>query len=408
MIIAVVGAGAAGCFAAINVKRMLPEARVIVYEGGTKALAKVAVTGGGRCNLTNTFADVEHLGQVYPRGERLMKRLLKEFGPEDVVRWFEKEGVRLMTQDDQRVFPQSGDAGEIVRTLLQLMCRSGIELKLGHRVKSISKSDGTFHLSFVSETLPAVEADKVIVAVGGCPQAERLAFLKDFQLDIIPPVSSLFSLCIREKNLTQLTGTTVEEAIVSLAGTKFKSQGALLITHWGMSGPAVLKLSSYAARQLAECNYKIALSVNWMGCTREETVHETVIHLATVNRLKQLQSVYPSSLNSRLWLYLLSKASLNPQMRWADLGKKGRNRLVVLLTNDVYQVEGKNRFKEEFVTCGGIALNNVNSQTLECRTCEGLYFAGEMLDVDAITGGFNLQAAWTMGYIVAKAIKMKP
>lgn len=404
MDVAVVGAGAAGCFAAIMIKRKLPKANVIIYESGSKALAKVAVTGGGRCNLTNSFKQVDSLRAVYPRGERLMKRLLKKFGPDDVYRWFEKEGVSLITQSDQRIFPASGDSMEIVRLLLQLIKQHGIEIKLNKRVISIQKINRRYMLFFSQIKDCFACADKVLIAVGGCPKVEQLDILESFKLDLIPPVPSLFSFCLPEEDITRLMGISVENVKVSLCGTNFKSEGDLLVTHWGMSGPAILKLSSYAARHLADCNYKKLLSVNWMGQSNEQEVCNIIIELAACSPLKQLQNVYPSQLNARLWEFLLLKSGLNPAMRWSELNKKRRNRLVALLTNDIYLVNGKNKFKDEFVTSGGVALSCVNHKTLECRSSKGLYFAGEVLNVDAVTGGFNLQAAWTMGYIVARSI----
>lgn len=404
MDIAVIGAGAAGCFSAINIKRLLPEANVVVYEGGSKALAKVSITGGGRCNLTNSFKNVNSLGTVYPRGERLMKRLLKEFGSANVYQWFEEEGVRLMTQPDQRVFPISGESSEIVQLLLRLMNRLGIKIMLRRKVKLLRKVEDHFIMSFCGDNEKPVKADKAIVTIGGCSRMEQLSMLKSFHLEIIPPVPSLFSFCIPDNDITRLMGISVENVSVALCGTKFKSDGDLLITHWGVSGPAVLKLSSYAARHLADCNYKTLLSVNWLGQYNEQEACNLLVELTASAQLRQLQNVYPLQLNTRLWEYLLFKAGLNPAMRWKDLGKKGRNRLASLLINDVYQISGKNKFKDEFVTCGGIGLSCINPKTLECRSCDGLYFAGEVLDVDAVTGGFNLQAAWTMGYVVAQSV----
>lgn len=404
MKIAVIGAGAAGCFAAVNVKRMMKEAKVVVYESGARALAKVAVTGGGRCNLTNSFRDVVNLASVYPRGERLMKRLLKEFGHESVCCWFENEGIRLMTQADQRVFPQSGDAMEVVNKLLELMRRNSIALKTNHKVESIVKTEDGFRLAFGSVQIASVLVDKVIIAVGGYRQGGMPDMAGICRLDIIEPVPSLFSFCIADNTLTALTGISVDDVVLSVVGTKFRSKGHLLITHTGISGPAVLKLSSYGARFLAECNYRTSVAVNWMGEMNEQVTRDVLDEFMSRHCLKQLQSVYPERLNARLWKMLLIKAGLRPEMRWSDLGKKGLNKLAALLVNDQYKVDGKNRFKEEFVTCGGIALSNINPRTLECRTCKGLYFVGESLDVDAVTGGFNLQAAWTTGYIAARSI----
>lgn len=413
MRIAIIGAGAAGCFAAVNLKRMCPDVHVTVYESGRKPLAKVAVTGGGRCNLTNSFERVRSLAAVYPRGERLMKRLLREFSHEDVCKWFEREGVRLVTQDDCCVFPQSQDAMEIVGTLTRLMHRHGVELRIGHRVELIERrggegtAAGEYSIGFAGGALKPVTADVVIVTTGGSPKMSGLDMLRHTGVETVPPVPSLFSLCLPGDPVRELMGTVVADTTVALAGTKLRASGPLLITHWGMSGPAVLKLSSYAARILNENGYAGTLGVNWTGSGNEADAQEMLARLAAENPQKQLSSVYPEYLNARLWLHLLSRSGINAAMRWGELGRKGMNRLVNTLTNSLYRVDGKNRFKEEFVTCGGVSLGSVDPHTLECRTSRGLYFAGEVLDVDAITGGFNLQAAWTMAYVVARAVSKR-
>ena len=399
MKIAIIGAGAAGCFAAIEIKRRCPEAVVTVYESGRKALAKVAVTGGGRCNLTNSFGGVRSIEAVYPRGARLMKRLLREFSHKDAYQWFEREGIRLTTQEDNCVFPVSQDAMEIVDKLLWLMRRHGVGLKTGHRVERITHDD-VYTLQFSNGE--SVEADKVIVTTGGSPKLSGLKMLDGLGLDIVDPVPSLFSLCLTNNPITDMTGTVVEDVHTSIVGTKMKAEGPLLITHWGLSGPAVLKLSSYGARLLHDCNYKAKIAVNWFGSANENEVMELLYEMSIRHPQKQVQSVYPDRFNSRLWLHLLACAGIRPEMRWAEMGRKSFNRMAAMLTNHIFDISGKNKFKDEFVTCGGVALSNINPSTLESRHHPGLYFAGEVLDVDAITGGFNLQAAWTMGYIVAK------
>ena len=399
MKIAIIGAGAAGCFAAIEIKRRCPEAVVTVYESGRKALAKVAVTGGGRCNLTNSFGGVRSIEAVYPRGARLMKRLLREFSHKDAYQWFEREGIRLTTQEDNCVFPVSQDAMEIVDKLLWLMRRHGVGLKTGHRVERITHDD-VYTLQFSNGE--SVEADKVIVTTGGSPKLSGLKMLDGLGLDIVDPVPSLFSLCLTNNPITCMTGTVVEDVHTSIVGTKMKAEGPLLITHWGLSGPAVLKLSSYGARLLHDCNYKAKIAVNWFGSANENEVMELLYEMSIRHPQKQVQSLYPDRFNSRLWLHLLSCAGIRPDMRWAEMGRKSFNRMAAMLTNHIFDISGKNKFKDEFVTCGGVALSNINPSTLESRQHPGLYFAGEVLDVDAITGGFNLQAAWTMGYIVAK------
>ena len=425
MNIAIIGGGAAGCFAAINIKRNYPEARVTVIEAGRKLLAKVAITGGGRCNLTNSFRDIRSIAAAYPRGEKLMKRLLREFSHDDTMAWFEREGVRLVTQDDQCVFPKSQDAMEIVGTLTSLMRRLGVEVRTSCRVVKIEASLSGYEVAIISgsndlktskpynlKTSEPVSPsgdygglqlifDRVIVTTGGSSKLSGLDMLAPLNLDIITPVPSLFSICLPNHPITELTGTVVEHASATLVGTKLRAEGPLLITHWGMSGPAILKLSSYAARQLHDSGYKARISVNWLGDANEGEAMETIMELAIKNPAKQLASVYPQQFNSRLWTYLIKQSNLNPSQRWSELAKKSFNKLVNTLVNDQYLMDGKNRFKEEFVTCGGVALSNINPKTMECRNHPGLYFAGEVLDVDAITGGFNLQAAWSMAWVVS-------
>lgn len=402
MNIIIIGAGAAGCFAAIEIKRTCPQAVVTVLERGKKALAKVAITGGGRCNLTNSFGGVRSMEQVYPRGHRLMKRLMHHFSHEDAYEWFENEGINLVTQDDNCVFPQSQDAMEIVNTLLRLMRDEGIKLATECCVNGIIHTGNGYDV--VTESC-VWHADKVVVATGGHPRMSGFYMLKELNINIIEPVPSLFSLCIADKGLTSLMGTVVEKAMVSLVGTKLKGDGALLITHWGISGPATLRLSSAAARVLAEKEYSgVDVSINWLYGMDTTSIATLLAGYAKQHAQKKLSSVYPEQLNARLWSHLLQRASLNVDSRWGELQSKGMNRLLNTLTNDTYRITGKNRFKDEFVTCGGVALTSLKSDTLESKNHLGLYFAGEVTDVDAVTGGFNLQAAWTMAMAVARGV----
>ena len=387
MKIALIGAGAAGCFCAINIKRRMPHAEVHIFERGSKPLAKVAITGGGRCNLTNTFAQVGSLQQVYPRGDKLMRRMLSRFSQHDAMRWFEEAGVRLTVQPDQCVFPQSQDAMEIVHTLLRLMQQSGVELHLGAEVTHELLHD----------------FDRVVVCTGSFPKHGVPAFLQPSSLEIKQPIPSLFTFTVPTVNKT-LMGTVVSDAAVSLAGTKFRASGALLLTHWGMSGPAILRLSSYAARHLADAKYQAVLVVNWCGEQGEEAVRTHLTTLLSMNPQKTISNVWFPWLTQRHWQELLHRADVPPTQRCSAMNKSLLNRLVAVLTGDHYPVTGKSTYKEEFVTCGGVALSNISSTTLESKTLPGLYFAGEVLDVDGITGGFNLQAAWSMGYVVAESI----
>ena len=393
--IAVIGAGAAGCFCAAELRRLRPELRVDVYEAGPKPLAKVALTGGGRCNLTNSFEGIRSLAEAYPRGERLMKRLLKQFSQEDTWRWFESAGVPLVLQEDHCVFPQSQDAMDIVHALLRRM--EGVNLLLRTPVSSVMPGL-TGHLLVDGEPY-----DAVVVTTGGAPKG--LPMLDGLDLEWVPTVPSLFTFTIRDEGLRSLMGLVVE-ASVSIPGTAFKADGPLLITDWGLSGPAVLKLSSYAARHLHEAGYQAPLSVNWLGRNEVET-REILQDTAAGNPRKQVSNTPADGLQARLWNHLIAKAGLRADIRWAELGSKSLNRLVSTLTRDTYAIAGKTKFREEFVTCGGVALGNLDPATLESKRHPGLYFAGEVLDIDAITGGFNLQAAWTTGAAVARSIAAK-
>ena len=395
--IAVIGAGAAGCFCTAELRRLLPEAAVDVYEAGPKPLAKVAVTGGGRCNLTNSFAGIRSLSEAYPRGERLMKRLLKVYSQEDTCRWFQAAGVPLVLQDDHCVFPRSQDAMDIVRALLRRM--DGARLLLRTPVRTIlpeSPSPSGRIRYLVNET----PYDIVVITTGGAPKG--LPLLDNLDLEWVPTVPSLFTFTIRDTGLRSLMGLVVE-AGVHIPGTGFKAAGPLLITDWGLSGPAVLRLSSYAARYLAENGYLSPLCVNWTGRADNE-VRALLQEISDTNSRKQVSNTPPAGLPARLWEFLLGRSGIRPDIRWAELGAKGFNRLVTILTQDAYTLAGKTKFREEFVTAGGVSLSNIDYSTLQCKKWPGLFFAGEVLDIDAITGGFNLQAAWTTGYVAAHAI----
>ncbi len=393
--IAVIGGGAAGFFYAVNLKERMPEADVCIFEKGRKVLAKVEISGGGRCNCTNSFADVKDLKSVYPRGDKLMKRLMKVFSHEDAYRWFEEHGVPLTTQDDQCVFPQSQDSHSIINCLTSHARRLGVKVFTCCSCKEIKPLDGGgFELNNLF-------FNKVVITTGGSPQRSGLEWLEHLGHTIVEPVPSLFTFNIKSQALRKLMGTVVENATASIPATKFRSNGPLLITHWGMSGPAILRLSSYAARHLSENNYTCPLSINWTGESNTDKVIEQLIQLAQSNSQKHLSSIRPYNIPQRLWEYLVDKCEMTHDKRWAELGRKGMNRLANILTNDTYTIEGKSAFREEFVTCGGIALSDINMSTMESKICPGMYFAGEVLDIDAITGGFNFQAAWTTSYVAA-------
>ena len=386
---AIVGGGAAGFFLAVNLKEMVPEMEVTIFERSPRVLAKVEVSGGGRCNCTNSFAGVSDLSQVYPRGHRLMKRLFNVFDHEDAYRWFEQHGVPLVTQDDECVFPQAQDSHAIIDCFLALARRFGIRIRKGVKVQSLSDLR---------------DYDFVAVTTGGSPKGEGLRWLAELGHETEAPVPSLFSLSTDDTRLHELMGLVVDNAEVHIQGTKLRAEGALLITHWGLSGPVALRLSSYAARHLADAGYQAALSVNWVQ-QNEAEVQAALQEMAVREPQKQLTTCNPFGVQQRLWAYLSEKALAGRStIRWSELNKKDVNRLVNVLVNDTLQMVGRAPFKDEFVTCGGIALKAVNPATLESRHVPHLYFAGEVLDIDGVTGGFNFQAAWTTAYTVACSI----
>lgn len=387
--VAIIGAGAAGCFCAAELRRRIPGLSVTLFEAGSKPLAKVAITGGGRCNLTNSFEGIRSLSEAYPRGERVMKRALQAFSQEDTIAWFQSRGVPLVLQPDHCWFPRSQDAMDIVRCLLSAI--KGADLRLKTPVTSINCSEESILVN-------GEAFDYVVVTTGGAPKG--LPFLEGLGLELVPPVPSLFTFTVPDPALRSLMGLVVE-ASIGLTGTSFKAEGPLLITDWGFSGPAALKLSSYAARHLADGGYKGTVTVNWLKAN-EVNARELLQETASQNPQKQVSTTH--LLQGRLWSHLLAKAGLRPDIRWAEVGSKGLNRLVAVLTADAYPLAGKSKFREEFVTAGGVALSNINLNTLESKQHPGLYFAGEVLDIDAITGGFNLQAAWSTGYVCAQSI----
>ena len=403
--IAVVGGGAAGFFAAIAAKQTNPEARVTIFERGQKVLAKVLITGGGRCNLTNSFAQITDLKQAYPRGDKMMKRLFNVFSRKDTWQWFEQRGVKLVKQDDECVFPVSQSAQSVVDALTHEAHKLGVEVRTGYAVEAV-KQMGNGDIQLLFKVQKPVTVQRAAITTGGSPQANALQYLANLGHNIVQPVPSLFTFNIADATFKALMGTVVEGVTVSLVGTKHKATGPLLVTHWGASGPAILKLSSYGARYVHDCGYQFPIAVNWIRLTNSALVAEHLQGIVDSNPRKLLTSVHPFGLPTRMWQYILEKTALGADKRWDELGKKGLKKLVEALTNDQYKVTGKGAFRDEFVTCGGVSLSDINLNTMESKVCKNLYFAGEVLDVDAITGGFNLQAAWTTGYVAGKAMAL--
>lgn len=386
----IIGGGAAGFFLAIRLKSLCPKAQVVIQERTHNILAKVKVSGGGRCNCTNTFEGQDDLANVYPRGHRLMRRLFHTFSPADAFEWFTRQGVRLSIMSDGCVFPSTQKSETIINCLVGQARQLGVEIVKGRRDISIAEllRDGGL----------------VAVCTGGGPRREMFDWLGLPDAEIVSPVPSLFTLTVKDQGLNALMGSVANNATVSLATTSFKANGPLLLTHWGVSGPATLKLSSYAARHLAEVGYNAKLVINWTSASDEE-IREMLTALGQRNAQKVVTNAHPESLSSRLWEYLATKALPNAgQKRWAELGRRDVNRLVSVLTADVYDIAGRAPFKDEFVTAGGVSLSAVDAKTLESKSRRGVFFAGEVLDIDGVTGGYNFQAAWTTAWVAAGAM----
>lgn len=400
--VAVIGGGAAGFFAAIAVKENHPAATITIFEKSKRLLAKVRISGGGRCNVTNACDTIQQLAAAYPRGGKALRKAFRLFDNRQAMQWFESRGVPLVVQEDGCVFPASQQSQSIIDCLLSQAKKYHVRIETGMGVTAIRPLDGGLSLDFAPPGLAARVFDKVIVTTGGCPKRHNLQWLEDLGHKIETPVPSLFTFNMPTEPVTALMGIVVEKTLVGIQGSKLKADGPLLITHWGMSGPAILKLSAFGARLLSERDYRFNIQVNWANIPRHDGVMADLKNIAEKHSQKHLSSIRPYDLPDRLWRYLLEKSGLPAQKRWSELGNKGLNKLVEVLTNDVYAVQGKTTFREEFVTCGGVSLESVDVATLQSRVCNNLYFAGELLDIDGITGGYNFQAAWTTGYIAGK------
>ena len=363
MDIAIIGGGAAGFMAAIMARRTNPSSKVTIFECAQKVLAKVEITGGGRCNVTNSFAAITDMKQAYPRGHKLMKRLMKTFSHEDTYRWFERHGVPLVTQEDECVFPKAQDSHAIINCLVRQANELGVTICCRHRLVNIHKmEDGRLKLEFENGAHRVFH--RTIITTGGSPNGRGLQYLAQLGHEIEAPVPSLFTFNIKDRAFCDLMGTVVDPVVTTIPGTKLRAKGPLLVTHWGVSGPAALKLSSYAARLLAENDYKAPLAISWTGELTRQEVEENLLKLQTANPRKQVATLHPFGLPSRLWLYILSKLGIDAVKPWAEIGRKTLNRMIETLANDQYTIAGKGAFREEFVTCGGVSLSSVNSKTL--------------------------------------------
>ena len=399
MQVAIIGGGAAGFFSSLSVKEHHPDAQVTLYEKSDKLLSKVKVSGGGRCNVTHHCFKVSELVKFYPRGEKPLKKVFGVFNPTHTIQWFQERGVELKTEQDGRMFPTTDSSQTIIDRLTKEAHSLGIGIKTKSSVTQIKKLEQGFELFFKGGTTRLV--DKIIVATGGSPRIEGFKWLQALEHDIEPPVPSLFTFNMPGESIKELMGVVAPNAQVRIEGTKLKTEGPLLITHWGMSGPAILKASAFGARLLSERDYTFNTLINWLNKS-ELDIRASVDYAQATIPNKRILNAHPFELSNRLWEFLMNKAGINETMTWSSLSKKSVNKMVHVLTSDSYAVEGKTTFKEEFVTCGGISLTNVNMKTMESKKTPGLYFAGEVLDIDGVTGGFNFQAAWSTGYIAGR------
>ncbi|MBT5859064.1 MAG: NAD(P)/FAD-dependent oxidoreductase [Flavobacteriales bacterium] len=396
---AIIGGGAAAFFAAINTKENFPNSEVVIFEKTNKLLSKVLISGGGRCNLTNSETSISTFSKHYPRGEKQLKKIFGTFNNQDTKNWFESRGVELVAEQDGRMFPKSNTSQTIYDLFLHESEKLGIQIKLKSGVNSIKQEAEKIILEVNGKFLLF---DKVIVCTGGSPKLEGFNWMKKLGHKIENPVPSLFTFNIPNEKITKLMGLSVPNALISIEGTKLKNSGSLLITHWGMSGPAILKLSSFGARLLSDKKYNFNISVSWCGESNFEKIKDELQSIITENKQKKLFNIRPFNFPKRLWSYLLERSDLSEEKPWGELGKKQLNKLVQTICNDIYSVKGKTTFKEEFVTCGGISSESINIKTMESKHIKNLYFAGEILDIDGVTGGFNFQAAWTTAFIASK------
>ncbi|WP_139855894.1 BaiN/RdsA family NAD(P)/FAD-dependent oxidoreductase [Aequorivita sinensis] len=398
--IIIIGGGAAGFFTAINAAEKTPHLKIAILERGKEVLTKVKISGGGRCNVTHAEFLPKELTQNYPRGEKELLGPFHTFMTGDTIEWFEKRGVELKIEEDGRMFPVSNSSQTIIDCFLSETKRLGVEVLLSQPVKEIQKNEGRYILTTSTDTF---SAEKIVVTTGSNPKIWKL--LKDLGHSIVPAVPSLFTFNIKDSRIADLPGLSTNASVKVLdknGKTVLESDGSLLITHWGMSGPAILKLSAWGARILEPIKYNFTIEVNWLNTLTEEDVLDSLKNLKILQGKQTIYKYAQFELPKRLWQSMVKAAGIAETLTWAEATRENFQNLANQLTAAIFEVNGKSTFKEEFVTAGGVDLKEVNFKTFESRVCKNLFFAGEVLDIDAITGGFNFQNAWTGGYIVSQ------
>lgn len=396
--IIIVGGGAAGFFTAINIVEKNPKLKIAILERGSEVLQKVRISGGGRCNVTHACFEPNELVKFYPRGEKELRGPFHQFCSGDTIEWFEKHGVELKIEDDGRMFPVSNSSQTIIDCFQEATKKLGISVLTGQSVQSIFKKNNLWKIETQSENYLC---EKLILATGSNPKIWEL--LQHFGHAIVAPVPSLFTFNSKDCRIKELPGVSAQVS-VKVKDTKLTSTGPLLITHWGMSGPAILKLSAWGARILFDKNYQFTIYINWLNDLETEDCEKQLKNLKLDHAKKTVSKKSPFEITNRLWESLVLASEISEATKWADLSKIQIQNLANQLTNCSFQVNGKSTFKEEFVTAGGIDLKDINFKTMESKLHENLFFAGEILNIDAVTGGYNFQNAWTSGFIVASSI----
>ncbi|MEO0927310.1 MAG: NAD(P)/FAD-dependent oxidoreductase [Cyanobacteria bacterium J06643_13] len=407
MNVIVIGGGAAGFFGAIACSEANPNLRVTLIEAGTKPLAKVRISGGGRCNVTHHCFEPARLVENYPRGGKALRGAFSRFQPQDTVQWYQSRGVKLKTEADGRMFPITDSSSTIIDCLMQSAQKAGVDLRTGVGVKTVKQyldREGKSYFQVELKNERVLKCDRLLIATGSNPLGYRWA--KNLGHKVESAVPSLFTFNIKDPRLQGLAGVSVGNAQLKLGTGKnrLEQTGALLITHWGISGPGVLKLSAWGARSLFDLKYNSCLQINWLPKYNQEDLKEILSTLKQTNPQKKIVNYCPVELPKRLWQSLISYAGIKPDKVWSEISKKELNKLVSEIAQGQYEVKGKGVFKDEFVTCGGVSLKEVNFKTMESKKCPGLYFAGEILDIDGVTGGFNFQSAWTTSWLAGQAI----
>ncbi|MCB0487658.1 MAG: NAD(P)/FAD-dependent oxidoreductase [Cyclobacteriaceae bacterium] len=403
--VVVVGGGAAGFFGAIQIAEKRSGIKILILEKSNKLLAKVRISGGGRCNVTHHCFEPNVLSKHYPRGQRQLKKLFTRYQAQDVVNWFEQRGVKLKVEGDGRMFPTTNNSETIINCFLREADRYSIKVLVGHQVNKVRHTDSVITLTCTNEQ--EFTCERLLVAAGGHPNREAYKWIENLGHTVTPLMPSLFTFNDSEKKFVDLMGVSVESASVQIAGTKFRESGPVLITHWGLSGPAVIKLSAWAAEYLAERHYTFTALVNWTGNVMEDEARKELESYCRDHPKQKVENNSLYHLPGRLWERLCEQSEIEKTRVWSELSKKQLNKLVENLVRCQFKIKGKTTFKEEFVTCGGVDLAEIELENMESKKFRGVYFAGEVLNIDGETGGFNFQSAWTTAYTAAEAIATK-